>query len=160
MRTYTVHEPRNAPPGRIERAEGLVFVKDGFSWMAVLFTPFWMIFYRLWWPLLGYVLLVALVGGLRDAIAALGLMSAETVQDWTMLVMLAIGLLIGFEAGALRRWDLDRRGWSTLGAVTGRTADDCERRFFELWLPAQADTAAASGGPAVGEGMRALPSGA
>ena len=52
---------------------------------------------------------------------------------------LALSLLIGFEAGTLRRWSLDRRGWSTLGAVSGRNAEDCERRFFDMWLPTQPD---------------------
>ena len=39
MLTFTVHEPPNPPADRIERADKLVFVKDGFSWMAALFAP-------------------------------------------------------------------------------------------------------------------------
>ena len=30
MRTYTVHEQPNPPADRIDRAEKLVFIKDGF----------------------------------------------------------------------------------------------------------------------------------
>ena len=55
MLTFTVHEPPNPPADRIERADKLVFVKDGFSWMAALFAPLWMLVHRLWWALLGYV---------------------------------------------------------------------------------------------------------
>jgi Protein of unknown function (DUF2628) len=147
MKTYTVHEPPNAPAGRLERAERLVFVKDGFSWMATLFTPVWLIVYRLWWPLVGYVALMVLLGALGNLVGT----------GWTGLVSLALNLLIGFEASVLRRWGLDRRGWRSVGSVSGRTAEECERRFFELWLPAQSGGAAApSGGTAGGAGTRAL----
>jgi hypothetical protein len=57
---------------------------------------------------------------------------------WLTLVTLALSLLVGFEAGTLRRWALARRGWTTLGTVSGRTAEECERRFFDLWLATQA----------------------
>ncbi len=64
MLTFTVHEPPNPPADRIERADRLVFVKDGFSWMAALFAPLWMLVHRLWWALLGYIVaIVALLTG-------------------------------------------------------------------------------------------------
>ncbi len=148
MKTYTVHERPNAPAGRIERAERLVFVKDGFSWMAGLFAPVWLIVHRLWWPLVGYVaLMLLLLGGLGNFVGS----------AWIGLAVQALHLLIGFEASTLRRWGLNRRGWRSVGSVSGRTAEECERRFFDLWLPAQpAIAAAASGGPAGGAGSRAL----
>ena len=59
MPTFTVHEPPNPPADRIDRAERLVFVKDGFSWLAAVFGPVWLLAHRLWWPFLGYVLLSA-----------------------------------------------------------------------------------------------------
>ena len=55
MLTFTMHEPPNPAADRVDRAESLVFVKDGFSWAAALFAPIWLIVHRLWWPLLGYV---------------------------------------------------------------------------------------------------------
>jgi hypothetical protein len=136
MLTYTVHEPPEAPSDRIERAKRLVFVKDGFSWTAALFTPIWLIVHRLWWPLLGY----ALLGG------SLVWLGSWIASGWTTLATLALHLLIGLEADTLRRWELERGGWRTVGSVTGRTADDCERRFFDMWLPAQPVIASASAG--------------
>jgi hypothetical protein len=73
-------------------------------------------------------------------------------QRWLGLAAVAINILIGFEADTLRRWAMGRRGWRTLGAVTGKNADECERRFFEAWLPSQpiitpsTSSGAASGG--------------
>jgi hypothetical protein len=129
MPTFTVHEPPNPPADRIDRAEQLVFVKDGFSWLAALFGPIWLLAHRLWWPLLGFVLLSAALQ-LLTYVPVLG-------PRWTGLAGLALSLLVGFEADTLRRWGLQRRGWTTLGTVTGKTTFECERRFFESWLPTQ-----------------------
>ena len=56
MQTFTVHEPPNAPADRVDRAESLLFIKDGFSWGAALFGPLWLLAHRLWWPLIGYII--------------------------------------------------------------------------------------------------------
>ena len=129
MRTYTIHERPDPAADRVDRAEGLVFVKDGFSWAAALFAPIWLLVHLLWWPLLGYVV----VGG------ALQLVQLTLTFDkrWLGLAVLALHLLIGFEADTLRRWGLERRGWRTVGTVSGKTTAECERRFFDAWLPAQ-----------------------
>lgn len=129
MLTFTVHEPPNPPADRVDRAESLVFVKDGFSWAAALLAPVWLIAYRLWWPLLGFVLL----SGAFEVIKRFSGIDTR----WTGLAVLALNLLVGFEGDTLRRWALERRGWRMLGAVTGRSAAECERRFFETWLPSQ-----------------------
>lgn len=129
MQTFTVHEPPHPPADRIDRAESLVFIKDGFSWSAALLAPFWLLAYRLWWPLLGYVVLSGAFELVRNA--------ASLDPGWISLAGTALHLLIGFEADALRRWALDRRGWHMLGSVTARNTAEGERRFFEAWLPRQ-----------------------
>ena len=129
MQTFTVHEPADPSADRVDRAERLVFVRDGFSWVAALFAPIWLLAYRLWWALLGYIIIA---GGLQFLKLA-----APFDQRWIGLALFALNLLVGLEADTLRRWALDRRGWRVLGSVTGRSAAECERRFFELWLPAQ-----------------------
>jgi hypothetical protein len=136
MLTCTVHEAPDPPADRIDRAEQLAFVRDGFSWTAALFTPIWLMAHRLWWPLLAYV----------GAAGAIELVRQYELVDpvWPTLATLALGLLFGFEADTLRRWGLGRRGWVTVGSVTGRNAENCERRFFDMWLPTQPVLAPAS----------------
>jgi hypothetical protein len=93
----------------------------------MLFAPFWMALNGLWLVLAGYLVLVA---GLSLLLAATGVAS-----HWIALTMLALHVVIGFEAASLKRWTLERRGWRFISSVAGRSAEDCERRFFEAWLP-------------------------
>jgi hypothetical protein len=143
MLTFTVHEPPDPPADRVDRAERLAFVRDGFSWSAALLTPIWMLAHRLWWPFAGYL----------AAETLLAMLARSDLIDpgWASVAGLALGLVVGFEADSLRRWSLKRRGWSTIGAVSGRNAEDCERRWFDIWLPTQpilAQRAAPTGGAA------------
>jgi len=126
VQTYLVYEPPNPPKELIKRAERMVFVREGFSWMAALFTPLWLLFNRMWLALLLYVIaMVAL---------SVAFVAADLEQQWLTIASLAVHLAIGFEAGSLRRWSLERRRWRMLGAVVGPSLLECERRFFQAWL--------------------------
>ena len=129
MITYTVHEPPEAPADRLDRAESLAFIKEGFSIWAAVFTPFWMLANKLWLALAFYLSALTL---LQVGFWALGF-----GQRPIAYAMAALHLIIGYEADTLRRWTLDRQGWRMLGSVNGRNSEDCERRFFEQWLPGQ-----------------------
>lgn len=129
MITYTVYEPPDAPADRLDRAESLEFIKEGFTWAAAAFGPFWLIAKRLWLPLVFYL---AVLGLIQAAIWAFGLNQRALPYAWS-----ALNLIVGFEADTLRRWTLERKGWTLLGSVNGRNTEDCERRFFDAWLPSQ-----------------------
>ena len=129
MQTFTVHEPSDGPADRIERAESLVFIKDGFSLAAALLTPFWLIANRLWLALVAYL---AAVGLIELVVWALGIDQAAAA--WPIF---ALHLLIGLESDALRCWGLGRRGYTLIGSVSGRNWDECERRFLDSWLKEQ-----------------------
>lgn len=129
MQNYTIFEKPQPAADRIDRAEALLFVKDGFSWGAALFAPIWLLLNRIWWSLLGYVILAAALQLLGTAL--------KVDQHWLAMASLGLNLLLGFEGQSLRRWELERKGWSYAGDVTGANLADCERRFFEAWLPGQ-----------------------
>jgi hypothetical protein len=126
MHTYTVHEPHDGPADRFERGETLVFVRDGFSLTAAVLTPFWMIANGLWLALLAYLVIVI---GIELVVWSLGI--GQQITSW---IMVALHLLVGFENDEIRRWTLGRRGYDQVGSVSGRSLDDCERRFVEAWL--------------------------
>jgi hypothetical protein len=132
MRVYSVHEPPARGLDPLPDAERFVFVRDGFSFRAFLFAPLWMLWYRMWLVLAGYVVLSAVVDT--------ALVTAGASQTDVLVVALLIALLIGLEASTLRRFTLSRRGWRNVGVISGDDLEDAERRFFETWvreLPAQ-----------------------
>lgn len=129
MTVFTVHEPPSPPADRVDRAEALVFLKDGFNWSAFLLGPVWLLANRLWLATLGYV-----------AIATIGYLLFEMMSASEGLFgpfLLALNVIAGFEAHWLNAAKLEAREWNTLGSVSGQSLAECERRFFEGWLPTQ-----------------------
>jgi hypothetical protein len=127
MPAYTVHEP----PARdsdddAAAADRFVFVRDGFSMWAFLFSPLWMIWRRLWLVLLLYIVLIAALQAGLWALGASGLVK--------FIVGVLVALLIGFEAPSLRRWTFARRGWFNHGVVVADSEESAERRFFDAWV--------------------------
>ena len=127
MKSFTVHERPNPRSDLLDRAEELVFVKDGFNLFAAILAPVWMLMNRMW---LVFVLYLIVLAALEVAFHLAG--AGAQAQS---AVAIGLNLLIGFEADSLRRWSLERRGWNLIGTVTGENADVCERRFFEKWVP-------------------------
>lgn len=123
MPIYTVHGPLS--PSAQSPADRIAFVRDGFSWAALVFGPFWLIWHRLWWALLGYAALMIAAGFIM---AKLGLSA-----DMRLIVNLLIAFLMGLEATSLRRWTLSRAKWRQLDLVVADDRDAAERRFFDRW---------------------------
>lgn len=125
MTVFTVHEPSARASEAFASPERFAFVRDGFSFWAFLIGPIWMLWHRLWLVLVIYLGFNAV---LHTALWAVGASGGVRV-----FVSLLLALLIGVEAGSLRRWTLRRRGWRELGVVVARDQDEAERRFFDSW---------------------------
>lgn len=128
MRIYTVQQ------GPDPRAAGddLEFVRDGFSWGALLFTVVWPLYHGLW---LVFVIVLALSALLGAA------MSVADFSDFgRSAVWLAAALIFSFEANDLRHWTLRRRGWRDVGVAAGRTLSDAEHRFFGVYAVSSSGT--------------------
>jgi uncharacterized protein DUF2628 len=151
MSIYTVHQPPLEAGAAAAEPYRFVFIRDGFSWWAFLLTPLWMLRHRLWLALAIYLLVTAALDvGLR----ALGASMLTLV-----VASLLISVLVGLEAGTLRRFKLARRHWRNIGVVTGDDREDAERRFFDAWIrqaPARRPAAPASA-PASGSAGPAAP---
>ncbi|HET7681982.1 MAG TPA: DUF2628 domain-containing protein [Xanthobacteraceae bacterium] len=127
MAVYTVHEPLPRKNEASADPERFAFVRDGFYFWAFLLGPLWMLWRRLWLVTLFYFVVSI---GLQIGLWALG--AAGIVK---FVVWLLLALLVGFEAGTLRRWTLSRRGWKNIGLVVGEDVETAERRFFAAWTP-------------------------
>ncbi len=126
MTVYTVHEPPDPPADRFDRADALVFVRDGFSWGVALIAPIWLIMRGEWLLLAVYVVAAIALAVVLEA--------AGASPEWASLMSFALNIFFAFEAGEIQRWILGRRGWRELATVSGRNRDECERHFFEAWL--------------------------
>lgn len=127
MQTYTVYEKRVPPETLEERAEELVFVKEGFALWAFLLPALWFLVNRLWRGLLLYL---ALSIGLTLALGGLG--AGEQALAWAGILL---NVIFGFEARDIFRASLERRGYVLKGVVSGRNLEECERRYIMEWLP-------------------------
>jgi hypothetical protein len=130
MSAYTVHAPLPRKEETSADSERFVFVRDGFYFWAFLLGPLWMLWRRLWLVSVLY-LVVALA-------LQVGLWAAGVDTTVRVFVGLLLALLIGFEAGSLRRWTLTRRGWRNLGVVVGDDVEMAERHFYAAWHSADA----------------------
>jgi hypothetical protein len=116
MRIYTVHYRPEAGGGDI------VPVKEGFCWPAFLFGPLWALWHGLWVVALWLLALIAVVG----AAGAVFALDAATA----MALLLGAVVAVGGTANDLRRWTLERRGFSEEGVVMGGGEDSALRRFL------------------------------
>ncbi|HZO45264.1 MAG TPA: DUF2628 domain-containing protein [Xanthobacteraceae bacterium] len=126
MAVYTVHQP---PLKKFEAAadpERFAFVRDGFSFWAFLLGPLWMLRHRMWLVLVGYIVVAV---GMQLALQLVGASSGAATFAAFMLA-----LLVGMEAGTLRRFTLGRRRWRNVGTIVGADRDTVERRFFDSWV--------------------------
>ncbi len=128
LKSFSVHEQPNPAADRIDRAEALEFVKDGFAFPAFLLPPVWFAARGIWLATLAYL---AIVGAIVAITTWLGLPPITP-----LLAILAAHLVCGAEADEVQRTHLEARGWTTIGHVTGTGPLDCERRFYDHWLPA------------------------
>ncbi len=126
MALYTVHQPPIRAGIAVPDAVRFAFVRDGFSVRAFLLAPIWMLYHRMWLVLAGYLVVA---GGLGVALTA-----GQASGAVKALAMLVVEILLGLEAGTLRRFSLQRRGWQNIGIVSGSDLEDAERRFFAAWL--------------------------
>lgn len=129
MTVYSVYEPPAKAPEVLTRAEALAFVKEGFSWPALLVPGLWLLFQRMW---LEFVLCVVLF-------VVPGWLLGQSDQGKALLSWISLGIVVLFaaEANDLRRAALERRGWRQIGVAIGQSREGAELSFFRSWLPEQ-----------------------
>ena len=116
MAIYSIYHRRGDAPDRA------VFVKEGFSGPALVFTVFWALWHRMW--------IVATV--MLCLIAAVSLLAewSGIAEDVIAIVNLAIGLIIGFEAASIRGWSLLRSGFAETGIVQAASREEAELKYY------------------------------
>lgn len=125
MKTYLVFEPADGAR-TAEVAERILFVREKFSWTALIFAPFWLLWHCLWLGLFVWFTAVAIIG--------LGAWALNVPSTMATVAAFLPSLVVAFEGAELRRRKLLRRGYRDAGVAVGRDRDDAERRFFDRWV--------------------------
>lgn len=150
MTVYSVYQPPSMAEDVESRAEGLVFVKEGFSWAALLVPAIWLLYKRMWIEFAVFVAVLVLLGWLTG--------SSEAGKTLFSSLSLGLFVLLAFEANDLYGDALERRGYRLAGVASGKSRDEAELQFFRAWLPEQRRTARRESGPAPWPAPQAAPS--
>ena len=121
MAIFTVHVPPRIANAS-QRADRTIFVRDGFSLPAFLFGPMFLLYRRLWFSALAWIVAAVLLGFVSHALR----LGAGDVA----VLLLLLGLLTGLEASALRQGALGRRGYMFAALLSSPSRDEAERAFF------------------------------
>lgn len=99
-----------------------IFVRDGFRWLAFLFTPLWLLAQKLWFEFALWLLAVVALGfgvrlyGLSPALSS--------------LMSFMIALYCGFEGASMIEARLERRRRPLTAVMAGSSRDEAEQRYF------------------------------
>jgi hypothetical protein len=124
---FLVFEPKDGLGNArtLEGAERVVFLREKFSWPALFFGPFWLLWHRLW---------LALVLWLVTFFAFGVLMVLLKLPDSMMFAAFLVpSLIAAFEATAIRRRKFLRKRMRDAGIVIAPDIEIAERRFFADW---------------------------
>jgi hypothetical protein len=121
LKTFVVYEPVNASAP--DSAERTVFVREKFSWTALLFAPLWLLLNRLW---LAFVIFCAVEILIVCAFYLLGVGGiprfAAVLLPW---------LVVAFESAQLKRFRLQRKEYREADVVIASDLESAERSYFE-----------------------------
>ena len=129
MAVFTVHLP---PEGAADAPDKVVFLRDGFSFPAFFFGPFWLVFKGAWLEAGAWALLLALIAGF-------GALFKIPADDMSSLG-LAAALALGFEGWQLLAWRLQRRGYREGDVVIGDSEEEAEEVYFGRLRAATSET--------------------
>lgn len=130
-----------------EAPANILLVREGFTWPALMFGPFWFAFRRAW---LGAILWC---GGVALIVSA-GIV-LDVAPELYMGAVFAFMYLMALEAPGFRQRSLMRRSYRMSDVVEARNLNEAEIRFFARQTPASARPAefALRPGPRNGEAI-------
>lgn len=121
VKAYTVHLPPldKGIPHERARLDQAVLVADGFSLLAFLAAPLWLIWHRQWLGLLLYCVALAVVQALTGILTG-----------WAIgIVHFLAGTWFALEASSLRRWRLRTAGYTEVDAFLANNMAEADIHF-------------------------------
>ncbi|HLW92659.1 MAG TPA: DUF2628 domain-containing protein [Roseiarcus sp.] len=138
MKVFNVHVADRAGFDRAAAAASIHFERQGFSWVAFLFGPFWLIGRGLWRVLVLWLIVAAL------AIAAVWY--GRLTGGAALSLGFVVALYLGFEGPGYASAALHRAGWRLTDVAAGVDRSDAEHNFFSRYgEPAPSSTSRSAG---------------
>lgn len=104
-----------------QNSEDAVFIRDGFSFPALIVPQFWLLFHRQW----------------LAAIAVIGLLVLGGLAAWhfnqpllALAADLPVSIYVALEGASLRIANMERAGWREASVVEAENNEEAEIRFF------------------------------
>lgn len=126
MKSYLVYAPEPDNRAVVEQAADFKFLKEGYSILAALFGPFWLVAKQLWIEAAIYFV------GLGSLLGALGFFGLNEIGA-TLFYFITSALFAIF-ARDIEAWHLERGGYRMVSIVTGKTYAECEEKYFTSLL--------------------------
>jgi hypothetical protein len=108
------------PPVPASDGQDVRFIRDGFSFWALILPFFWLLWHRLWIAAAAYAVIALVLAGVDAEGWGPGLWAASA----------AITLLVALEGQNLRVAALHAKGWTTDAVVDAETLSDAEALYF------------------------------
>ncbi len=133
MAQFMMHvQQQNVKPAQtiqLNADDQIIAVKQGFHWLAFLFSFLWLLANRLWlWAAVffGASFVVMLAGDMLGA-----------APLYVSLALMLLSIYVGLEAGNLRSEGLIKRGYGAAGVIVAPNRDEAILRFVEKRPAAQ-----------------------
>ncbi len=123
LKTYAVY----IKPGDEHPLESSMFVKEGFSMPAFLFSLFWALYHRVW--RLAVLVLAFYI------VANKALLAGVIDLHFRLIVEMGFLAWVGFQAGEWRAKALERQGFVLLDIVMARSEAEARQRLLDRYLP-------------------------
>jgi hypothetical protein len=125
MKSFTIYLRESTDP-----INDAVYLSENFSYKALFFNLFWLIYHRLWMPAIAFSLM---------AIGILELTQAFIISPTVSFALFVfIGLYIGFNAKDYLRARLEREGYSLVDILVAKSVDEAEFKFISRFMAHQA----------------------
>lgn len=122
MALFNILEPADGKPERV------MFIREGFSWGALIFTVLWALFHRMWVVAACLFAVIAVVA-MAESRELLGPALGAALN-------LAIAVIFGFEARRLQSLSLERAGFRPVGLIEATSLEAAELSYFATRAPA------------------------
>ena len=120
MHIYTIHEHLDTPPG--ERDPHAVFVREGFSLFALIFSILWFLFHRMWREAILITVVIAMI---------FLVIQGGDIVDFTGTALRGVfGLAVALFAHDMQRAALVRKGFREVGVASGGNAEEAALEYM------------------------------